>query len=183
MIPFLLGERIYLRALVDEDANENYPLWFNDEEVCAGNSHHVYPYSRDEARQYIRNVNADRSQLVLAICLQDIGNKHIGNVALQNIHPVYRSAEFAIVIGDKECWNKGYGKEAAALMIDHGFGTLNLHRVTCGTFETNIGMMVIALWLGMKQEGVRRDAAFKDGKYLPVIEFGMVRNEWQSVIS
>ena len=177
MLPFLLGERIYLRQLVEADAGGDYPAWFNDEQVCQGNSHHVYPYSREEAREYIRSVNADRSQLVLAICTKD--GTHIGNVALQHIHPIYRSAEFAIVIGDKQCWGKGYGREAGRLIIGHGFKQMNLHRVGCGTFNTNIGMIRLAETLGMKLEGCKREAAYKNFSWLDIVEFGILREEWK----
>ena len=34
----------------------------------------------------------------------------IGCVNLTNIHPINRSAEFSIMIGDPDCWSKGFGK-------------------------------------------------------------------------
>jgi len=60
MIPFLVGERLYLRALTTDDADGAYVTWFNDEVVCAQNAHHIYPYSRQEACEYIASVNSDR---------------------------------------------------------------------------------------------------------------------------
>jgi RimJ/RimL family protein N-acetyltransferase len=174
---FLIGQRVYLRALRDEDADGAYAGWFNDEEVCLGNSHHVHPYTREAALAYIRETRNRRDCLVLAIALMD-GAPHVGNVALQRIDPVARSAEFAIVIGEREAWGKGIGKEAAGLIVRHGFSALNLHRIHCGTLETNEAMRRLAVDLGMREEGRRREAAFKNGRFVDCIEFGVLRSEF-----
>ena len=176
--PFLVGDKIYLRALVAADAAGPYATWFNDEEVCRGNSHHVFPYTQDAASSYIEYAIGTRDALVLAIVPKE-DHQHIGNIALQKIHPIYHSAEFSIVIGDKSAWGKGYGKEAGRLLCDHGFQTMNLHRIHCGTFSNNKAMQRLAAYLGMKQEGVRREAAFKDGRYLDIIEYGVLKDEYE----
>jgi ribosomal-protein-alanine N-acetyltransferase len=175
--PFLTGSTIYLRPLLKSDAEGPYQGWFNDEEVCRGNSHHVFPYHPEAAAEYIEFAAKTHEHLILAIVILE-DHRHVGNIALQKIHPVYRSAEFSIVIGDKTAWSIGVGKEAGRLICDHGFNALNLHRIYCGTFENNIAMQRLAVYLGMKQEGVRRQAAFKDGKYLDIIEYGVLKTEY-----
>ena len=176
--PFLVGEQIYLRSLVASDLEGPYVSWFNDPEVCQGNSHHIFPYTTESAKEYIQYANATREDLILAIAsMQDDG--HLGNIALQHIHPVNRTAELSIVIGEKEAWGQGVGKEAGRLICDHGFQSLNLHRIACGTFENNLAMQRLAQYLGMVQEGVRRKAVYKDGSYLDIIEFGVLRHEYE----
>lgn len=177
-ILFLVGNDIYLRSLVESDAEGPYPTWFNDQEACRGNSHHVFPYTRDAAISYINQANQTHENLILAIVSRE-DDQHIGNIALQHIHPIYRSAELSIIIGEKQYWGKGVGKEAGRLICDHGFQALNLHRIGCGTFENNVAMQRLATYLGMVKEGVRRQAAFKEGKYIDVIEFGVLRHEYE----
>jgi [ribosomal protein S5]-alanine N-acetyltransferase len=177
-VSFLIGERIYLRSLQLDDAEGPYLSWFNNDEVCRGNSHHVYPYVLEEAREYILTTHKKHTEsLVLAIISKD-NEHHIGNIALQNINPVVHSAEMSIIIGDKSCWGQGIGNEACKLICDHGFRQMNLSRISCGTFETNISMIKIAQYLGMKEEGRRRNAAYKNGKFLDVIEFGILNDEY-----
>ena len=176
-VPFLESSELYLRPLVPEDAGGPYMAWFNDEEVCRGNAHHKYPFTKQAALEYIEATQKYNKTLVLAI----IGKKeqrHIGNIALQKIDPVFRSAEFAIVIGDRQSWGKGYSKQAGRLILDHAFFTLNMNRVYCGTFENNIPMQKLAAYLGMIEEGRRREAAFKDNRYLDVLEYGVLREEY-----
>jgi [ribosomal protein S5]-alanine N-acetyltransferase len=174
---FLEGDELYLRALEERDVDGPYPAWLNDAEACAGNSHHTFPYTRARALDYVRATRGSDTELVLAVVLKD-GNRHIGNIALSAIHLVYRSAQFSILLGDKSAWGKGYGAAAARLLLAHGFNALNLARIECGTFADNTGMRKLALALGMKEEGVRRKAAWKGGAFVDIIEFGILREEF-----
>lgn len=178
---FLTGERLYLRPLLLADTQGPYPQWFNDEEVCAGNSHHAFPYTLAGAEDYIRSLHNSTDTLALAIVLRD-GDRHIGNIALQHIDWISRSAEFAIVIGDKDAWHKGYAAESGRLLSNHGFSAMNLHRIACGTFDNNVPMKRLAIGLGMKEEGRRREAIFKDGRYLDVVEYGVLRAEYEDSV-
>jgi len=64
------------------------------------------------------------------------------------------------------------------LICDHGFLALNLNRIACGTFEDNVGMCKLAESLGMAEEGRRRQAVYKLGRFVDVIEYGVLRNEY-----
>jgi len=176
-IPFLIGKEIYLRPLVEGDSEGAYPRWFNDAEVCRGNTHHIFPYTAEDARAYIQRANSDHRQLFLAIIRRE-DDTHIGNIALDNIDHLNRTAELSIIIGDKSYWGKGYGKEAARLIYDHGFLVLNLNRIAWGTFEDNAGAHKLAEYLGMVEEGRRRQAVYKLGRYVDVIEYGVLRSEY-----
>ncbi|QNM98501.1 GNAT family N-acetyltransferase [Chitinimonas koreensis] len=175
--PLLTGPRLALRALCPADADGPYPGWLNDGQVCAGNSHGVWPYGREQARDFIARAATARDALTLAITLRSDG-RHVGNVGLQGIHPIYRSAEFAILLGDRAAWGQGYGLEAARLIVAHGFAALNLHRIHCGTFADNAGMLALAARLGMREEGRRVEAAYKNGRFVDVIEFGLLRDQF-----
>jgi RimJ/RimL family protein N-acetyltransferase len=176
-VPFLEGENVYLRALRETDADGPYVGWLNDETACLGNSHHNWPFTRGAALDYIRDAGKGAGDLVLAIVLKET-HAHIGNIALQRIDWIHRSAQFAILLGDRGEWGKGRGLEAGRLIVRHGFAALNLNRIECGTYETNVGMRKLAAALGMKEEGVRRQAAWKDGRYLDVVQFGVLRHEF-----
>ena len=176
---FLAGPRIILRGLERADVEGNYGFWFNDPSVCRYNAHHRFPYGTEELLQYVDGLSGSRDRLVLAIIERD-GEMHVGNISLQGIDPVEQSAEFAIVIGEKSAWGKGYSKEAARLIIDHGFGALNLHRIYCGTSSENLPMQKLALAMSFSLEGRRREAIYKDYKYWDILEYGLLREEWLS---
>jgi RimJ/RimL family protein N-acetyltransferase len=178
--PFIEGPRLILRGLIESDAQGPYPAWLNNAETCRGNAHHVRPFDEAEAMDFIRAVRRDTSQLVLAITLRDEG-RHIGNIALQAIHPVFRRADLSILLGDASVHGKGYGLEASRLICRHGFDALSLNRIQCGTYAENQAMIGLAKALGMREEGRRREAAWKDGRYVDVLEFGMLHSEFRAI--
>ncbi|PHV12481.1 GNAT family N-acetyltransferase [Chitinimonas sp. BJB300] len=171
--PFLRGPRVHLRALSEADADGHYVTWLNDAEACAGNSHHVFPFSREAAREFIRSNQNRQDSLMLAIVIAESG-RHVGNIVLNQIHPRHRSAEFAILLGDRSVWGTGIGYEASLLLIEHGFKALGLHRIYCGTYANNVGMMALAFKLGMREEGRRIEAAWKNGQFVDVVEFAVL---------
>ena len=177
--PFIVGESVDLRPLALSDVNERYVNWLNDAEVCKYNSHHVHPYTIELATEYVKKIRSERRDLVLAIVAKDTG-KHIGNISLQNINPIDQSAEYAIVLGDRDYWGKGVGKEASWLIIRHGFDALNLHRIYCGTSTENVPMQKLAAKLGFIQEGVRKEAMYKNGAFTDVIEYGLLRRDFRT---
>ena len=175
---FLEGEKVHLRPLEARDLTARYLSWLNDAEVSRGNGHAVFPQTAKDLEDYYKSVKRSRSSVVLAV-VDKRKRLHIGNVSLQRIHWVHRNAEFAILIGDKRYWKGGFGTEAMRLLLAYGFERLNLHRVHCGTFEGNEGMKRLALTLGMRKEGRRREAVFKEGRYLDVLEYGILRREFK----
>lgn len=175
--PFVSGKTINLRPLEEGDVNGPYANWLNDPEVCRYNSHARFPISRADLLRYVKSSKVNRSLLVFAICTKRT-SRHVGNISLQNINYIDRSAEIAIIIGDKAYWRKGIGSEAWGLALKYGFEVLNLHRIYCGLVASNAPMLKLAQKFGMKLEGRRRQAFFKNGQYDDILEFGILEQEY-----
>ncbi len=176
---FLKTKRLGLRPLLLEDAR-GYWNWFNDEEICKFNSHHKIPMTLQDAEEYIKQSSGKNSLIVLAI--EELSaQKHIGNISLQNIDYLNRSAEMAFMIGNRESWGKSYATEAGAALLKHAFFTLNLHRVYLGTAENNIGMQHVAAKLGFTLEGRRKEALFKDNQYRDILEYGILKRDFEGI--
>ena len=176
-IVFLKGPRVELRALTETDLTQEYLQWLNDDEVCRNNSHAIFPNTEQKMKDYFSRLN-NQKEVVLAI-IHTESNQHIGNVSLQNINWISRNAEFAILMGNKKFWGNGYGEEAAKLIVEYGFERLNLHRIYCGTLETNKGMKKLTKKLLMKKEGLRRQAMFKNGEFQDIVEYGVLKSEFK----
>jgi [ribosomal protein S5]-alanine N-acetyltransferase len=171
---FIQGEKVDLCPLQEDAAKGSYPAWLNDADVCRHNSHHVWPYTVEQAREYIQSLPSRKDALVLAIIEKET-NTHVGNIALLLINLIDRNAEIAFLLGDKKSWGKGYGTEAGRLLLNHAFMTMNLHRVYCGTSAGNIGMQKVAQALRMTLEGTRSEAHYKDGQYVDLLEYGILK--------
>ena len=167
------GDKIYLRPLVLSDANENYTSWLNDPVVCKYNSHGDRTYTMQMTLEYINMVTEIQSYEVFAICNKETDN-HVGNISLQNISQKNKSAEFAILIGEKDFMGTGIGKEAGQIILQYAFNVLKLHRIYCGTSEYNVAMQKLALHLNMIQEGISIDAMVKNGQYINIYKYAIV---------
>lgn len=178
-------DRIELRPLTREHLQtEAYHFWMNSPEVTRYNNHGLFPKTKKDMEAFIDSFESGRD-LVWAI--QKLIGKgmykkpplYIGNISLQRISWVHRSAELAILIGDTNYWNKGIATEACRLVLAHGFNRLNMHRIWTGTSATNIGMQKVAIKIGMIYEGSFRDGMFLNGTYENIDCFAILDYEWK----
>lgn len=172
-----LNDQYFVRALTEDDLKGPYPLWFQDQEVCRYNGHGKFFKTEQYFRDFLRSLDRE-DRVVWAIA--HVTDGHIGNISLQGISLVNQSAEFAIMLGDRRHWGKGVSTLAGEALCDHGFRRLNLHRIGCGTSADNIGMQKLALRLGMQLEGTRRSALFLEGRWVDILEYGVLRDEFLS---
>jgi RimJ/RimL family protein N-acetyltransferase len=172
---YQLSPEYFVRPLAMEDLDGPYPTWFDDQEVCRYNSHGKFFKTRANFEQFMLSLDRE-DRIVWAVCHESDG--HVGNISLQQIALINRTAEFAIILGDKRHWGRGVGLLAGRALFRHGFDKLNLERIYCGTAATNLGMQKLAAQLGMKLEGTRRQHLFLEGERVDVLEYGVLRAEF-----
>jgi RimJ/RimL family protein N-acetyltransferase len=174
--PFLESTRLYLREVRLSDVTEIYYRWMNDPEVIQCLQTRFYPNSIEGLRAYVDEKLNDRSNVFLAILLKD-GERHIGNIKLGPIDWIHRRADIGIMIGEKDCWGKGYATEAIRLVADYAFSVLNLHKLTAGCEEHCRGSAKAFQKAGFVVEGLRRQQYYSRGLYADEILMGLVRPE------
>ena len=176
MSKFIIGERIYLRA-VEESDYERIIDWLNNQQVTRYMQRGVYPETIIGCKEY-NGQTRSKGGLNLAMMLK---GKHIGNIALTNVHPTFRAAEVSIVIGEDAAQGHGYGTEAIKLMTNHAFYRMNLNRLQAGTVKDNIACTKSFTSAGYKQEGIMRQAYYCEGKFQDVIILSTIKDEWSEV--
>lgn len=172
--PFLIGPRVYLRPLERADV----PVlqgWINDQEVIR-NLLNFRPMNREAEEEFVDKITRDPELLVLGIALR-ADDRLIGDVALHRIQSRDRQAGFGILIGEKAEWSKGYGTEATRLIVRYAFDALNLNRVWLHVLANNQRGQRAYEKVGFKVEGVLRQSAFREGRYLDTITMGILRGE------
>lgn len=173
-IPRLQGERLHLRAVRPEDANERYVGWLNDPEV---NRYLEVRFTRQTlvgVRAYVAEMAEDPSYAFLAIVLNE-GDRHVGNIKLGPINSAHRFADIGIVIGEKDCWGQGYATEAISLATRFAFETLDLHRLEAGAYAPNMGSAKAFLKAGWKEEGREAAKWAVNGEFVDGIRVARVR--------
>ncbi len=104
--------------------------------------------------------------------------KMIGNIGFFNLDYKNRCAELGIMIGDKSCWNQGYGTEAVRLLVQHGFRTLNLNRIYLRVLENNPRAIRAYEKAGFTHEGRQRQAEFMDGQFVDLLVMSILKSEF-----
>ena len=178
----ITGTKVRLRAIEREDI-PRFVRWMNDPEVIE-NLLMNYPLSKAmEEKWFERQVETPPTASQIFAIETRVGDEwiHIGNTGLHNIEPVNNAAEFGIVIGEKEYWNKKLGREAAKLTLKHGFEDLNLNRIYLYVFATNPRGIKSYEAAGFIKEGVLRQGVYKNGRYLDVILMSVLHSEWKGI--
>ncbi|MNI77853.1 Spermidine N(1)-acetyltransferase [compost metagenome] len=116
--------------------------------------------------------------MLLLIALKD-NDEVIGDTAIQDMDRGNRTANLRIAIGDPEHQGKGYGREALLLMLDYGFGILNLHRIELEVYTYNKRAAHVYESVGFVREGVRRQTLYYNHEYHDVIVMSMLENEYR----
>jgi RimJ/RimL family protein N-acetyltransferase len=174
----IYGKRVRLRHVEREDL-PHFVEWLNDPEVRQGLSMYLPISHAEEEKWFERVLSSSREEQPLVIEVQ-IGDawKMIGNSGFFDLDSRNRSAELGIFIGDKACWNQGYGTEVMRLLLRIGFATLNLHRICLRVYEDNLRAVRCYEKVGFVHEGRQRQAEFREGRYKDLLLMSVLRTEW-----
>lgn len=167
----LATPRLLLVPLALEDVDDAYVHWQNDPEVLRYRARRT-PLGADELRAYIRGIS-ERDR-VFAIREQGT-SRHIGNIALNSVLEHHRSAELSIVIGMRDVWGHGYGREAIIAVTRLAFDGMGLHRVWAESPNPAFNRVVSRL--GFVHEGTKREALLVDGRFLDLDCWGLLEHE------
>jgi diamine N-acetyltransferase len=187
------GKRIRLRRNERKDI-PIFVMWLNDPEVRHYLSM-IYPISQVSEEQWFDNMlKLPESEQPFAIEIPENSSKNlkasevqrkqwkmIGNCSFMNINWTNRSGEVGLFIGDKTCWNRGYGTETMALMLRIGFETMNLNRIFLQVDEENKAGIRAYEKAGFVHEGRFREGIYRDGKYHDIVFMSVLRSDWDQV--
>ena len=174
----LKGKRLVLRPFRVTDA-PHFVEWFNDQEVVR-NLYSYLPINEVAEEKWINHIMEERLPVFTIEAIMPCDErKVIGNCGLIDMHQKDRNAEFGIMIGAKSFWGQEYGTEAANLIINYGFKTLNLHKIKSVAYEFNARSIKIHEKLGFSKEGYLKDHVYIDGNYHGVIVFGLLKKDWE----
>jgi RimJ/RimL family protein N-acetyltransferase len=175
----IYGNQIRLRA-PDRSDLPRFVAWLNDPDVRAGLMI-VLPLSMAEEEEWFENM-LKRPQAEHPLTIEILQGEEwlpVGNCGFNNIDWRSRVAEVGIFIGDKRFWNQGYGTEAMRLVLKTGFETHNLNRIYLQVYENNLRAIRAYEKAGFVHEGRKRQAMFKEGRYLDILLMSVLRSEWK----
>ena len=155
--------------------------WDNDFDVSffSGDPLRSIPRETTEARfeQNYREISRDRVDIIVN---QNHTIPPIGLTELRRINYRSRTADYGILIGERDCWSKGYGTETTRLMLDYGFSVLGLHNITLETYAYNERAIKAYQRAGFRIIGRRREVNMWGGKLYDEIIMDCLSTEFET---
>ena len=173
----LKGKRVLLRAHERNDLPRLLDF-DNDLELYALSGYHAWePRSlASKEAEFDKRIEQQGKDVQFVIEVEGVV---IGTCGLTHFSNDHRHCMLGISIGDKDYWGKGLGEDAMTVLLDYAFDHLNMHRVHLGVFSTNPRAQGLYRKLGFVDEGVDREAVFKDGRYIDNIRMSILDREWK----
>ena len=170
--PVLRTERLILRPMRLSDAAALFPV-FCDSDTLRYWAHEPITTMQQMHDIIARNLPPqNRPQSSFAITRE---GQTIGVFNFYNEQD--RMAGLGYIL-NRAHWGQGYVSEAIDAALDHGFGTLGLHRVWLEIDPRNFGSVRVAQKCGFAAEGVARESYLLGGEYLDSVYYSMLRDEW-----
>ena len=178
----LIGKKVTLRAYDDSlDDGWDVVRWRNDPQVKAF-FFEEEPLSFYAHLEWIDKVKHDPNVRYYMIQInEDADHKAltVGTIGLSHIDWRNRVAEFGwFLIGEVKYRNWGCGKEAIFLLLDYAFNHLNLNKIWLQTMTLNKAALAVYQKMGFQSDGILREQKFKNGEYIDVHLYGLLRRDF-----
>jgi len=132
--------------------------WSNDFAITILSGDPLRPVTMEAIEaEYERESKGESKDWIGFIIYERATMRLIGVAGLREINMSNRTATFGIMIGEKDCWKKGYGTETTSLMLDYGFNAVGLHNIMLDTYSYNEAALRAYTRAGFRMIGRRRE--------------------------
>ena len=135
-----------------------------------------YPYTKDNAVQWIDFVKKNYSSLFFAIANENELIGGIGAVPQTDVHRF--SAEVGFWLGQSH-WNKGIITKALPVFCNYLFSKFDFNRLTANVFEGNDASQKVLEKNGFVLEGKLRKSVFKENKFVDHYIYGLLKEDFK----
>jgi putative acetyltransferase len=163
-------EEVRIRRAEPDDYPAYYEI-FNHEKAVAGTLQIPYP-SASVWRQRLAEPREGAYELVAVV-----GERVVGTLGLQTFHNRPRRAHAGTIgIGVHEEWQgKGIGSALVRAAVELADRWLNLRRIELEVFADNEPAIRLYERFGFEREGLLRQYAFRDGRYVDAYMMARLR--------
>lgn len=189
------GDLVMLRTLVSTD-RDHYDRWQTQGEwrlldAPWAQTENEENQNQDDPKKHI-NKQADSVPQKRASIQDDSVPKKRAVIATVENTPlgwvnryVGKNSQLVWFVGIDICeddyLNRGYGSQALKLWVNHLFANSEFHKLCLDTWSFNPRMMRVAEKIGFIPEGFQRHMQFWEGKWLDMMHYGLLREEWENM--
>lgn len=187
------GEQVYLRPITPEDT-DRIVTWRNRDFVRK-NFIYQKPFTKEGHEAWLREQVEPGHVAQFIICVEDadvcldkerqagtesVGGE-IGSVYLRDIDREKGEAEYGVFIGEEKALGRGYGTQAAKLMLDYGFGKLSLKKIFLRLLKDNSRALKSYEKAGFRLLKNRRETVSLEQGRRVVLFMEIDRGRWREV--
>jgi len=176
---YLKTERLIIRPLSEQDSEVIYKN-VKEYEIAKWTINIPHPYPKDGAIKFIKQTKEFMKKgMAYELAIQIESTKEmVGVMSLLKVDRRHKNAELGYWVAKKH-WNKGIATEAASRVMEFGFQMLNLERIFAKCFHNNEASRRVMEKIGMKYEGKFRHEVFKEDRYIDLIYFAIIKEDWE----
>ena len=167
------GAKVVLREKRLEDAEEDH-LWRQDPELAELDAAVVLKQPFNAFYRDYEHELQNKIAWVRRYAVDTLDGIHIGNCMVYDIDTVTGQCEMGILLGNRQYWNGGYGREAMVLLIEECFKMPAMHRLYLHTLAWNARARRAFAGCGFREVGPDR----RGGHDFILME--ITREEWDA---
>ena len=178
----MVGERVYLRAFTEEDAQRAATLSRQDTETFFDNGRGMTS-AYAENRWNRKLMDDDPPEWIrFAIVLRET-NEFIGSNGIVDIDWVHKTAETESWIDHVDYRGGGYGTEAKHLLLGYSFDRVGLHQVRSFVWGPNTRSQAALRKQGYRDAGRLNWGGVKNAEYTHDQLFDLLADEWRQGVA
>lgn len=174
----IYGKKVILRAMEQSDC-EIVREMFNDPDIEKKVVGWAFPLSQYAQEKWYEKHYGDQDFRFIIETKED---GVVGVETLIDIDWKNRMAQHGIKLASKAPHGKGIGTDAVMAIMRYAFDELGLNRLNAAWFPDNKSSRTMHMKCGWKEEGVRRNYIYKNGKYHDLVEAGILAEEYYKMI-
>lgn len=189
------AEKVYIRPITAEDTAK-IVTWRNKDFV-RGNFIYQKLFTAEGHMTWLREQVKPGHVAQFIICVEnaerdgaggssrtlrertEIGDREIGSVYLRDIDREKKKAEYGVFIGEEDALGRGYGVQAAKLMLGYGFEALHLEQIFLRVLEDNAGARKSYEKAGFRRIENRRESVKLEQGVRHVLFMEVRRSTWE----
>jgi RimJ/RimL family protein N-acetyltransferase len=177
----IVGDAVALGPF-DQDLLPLYLKWINDFEVTRYFLNRLGPRTREQRAAWYQQASRGGDDIVEFTVYERTTLRAIGHTLLEDIDYLHRTATYGLLIGEKDCWGKGYGTETTRLMLDYGFTVLSLHNIMLKVMAGNTRAIRAYTRAGFRAIGSRRESHRFGGRVDADVYMDCLATEFESPV-
>jgi RimJ/RimL family protein N-acetyltransferase len=164
---------------MSKDYSQQIVRWTNDPEIRAITGSH-FPRTMESVKKQLEDADsgsqkADNVWFGIMYCAENV---LIGEASISRINWPNRNVNVSVTIGEKAYWNRGFGTEAARLLMGYAFEELQMHKVKASFLAENAIAQKIAEVLGMHYEFTFHEQVYSGFAWHDQPVYAIFEREW-----